>query len=65
LPSRESIAEEIVEFRTAINELFPELIDKESYADLLLDLKDNGRIDAPGLRTKIIRGIKALEEALL
>lgn len=64
-PTPREIAEEIAEFRDAINDLFPELADRDAYADILLDLKDNGRIDAPEMRAKIERGIKALEASLV
>lgn len=64
-PTSQEIAAEIAEFRDAINKLFPELADRDAYADILLDLKDNGRIDAPEMRAKIERGIKALEASLV
>lgn len=65
VPSPHEIAAEIAEFRDAINDLFPELADRDAYADILLDLKDNGRIDAPEMRAKIERGIRALEASLV
>ena len=58
------VAAEIAEFRHAINDLFPELEDKQSYADILLDLSDNGRVDAPEMRGKLERGARALLAAL-
>ncbi|WP_277001401.1 hypothetical protein [Cloacibacillus porcorum] len=64
-PSPQEIAAEIAEFRDAINDLFPALADRDAYADILLDLKDNGRIDAPEMRAKIKRGIRALEASLV
>lgn len=64
-PSPQEIAAEIAEFRDAINDIFPALADRDAYADILLDLKDNGRIDAPEMRAKIERGIRALEASLV
>ena len=64
-PTPREIAAEIAEFRDAITDLFPERADRDASADILLDLKENGRIDAPEMRAKIERGIKALEASLV
>ena len=64
-PSPQEIAAEIAEVRDALNDIFPALADRDAYADILLDLKDNGRIDAPEMRAKIERGIRALEASLV
>lgn len=53
-----------MEFRAAMLDLFPDIDDKEQYANILLDLKDNGRIDDPDIRRKVRRGAEALLAAL-
>lgn len=63
-PERSEIAAEIIEFRAAILDLFPDIGDKEQYANILLDLSDNGRIDDPEIRRKVRRGAEALLAAL-